>query len=274
MRDLKLGFSAAELAASPYARYFNPHMAPLPSHVLEALSKGPVAHELLAPFARAPQLQEDGYTLAETAYTIAPDGSARIACLTQMPGVTPAMWDWWFAWHGSEAARYKLWHPLAHVDVAWADGKGHTGHYIGRTSNIVEYVGAQRLNVGVRFVAPSDIGFDKTVLAQRGQVAICGRGLMRDLNMEAGWLVHLIRPVPGGSEMRSRFWIGGPHVNPIGMTGGTGKMIGRAAAMLRPFSASQAAELLIHDAQEMNHLAGFLPQLFSEFGPSASGGQS
>jgi hypothetical protein len=274
MAMLTLGFSAAETASSPYAKFFNPAMAALPGHVIDALSKGPVASELLAPFDRAKDLQEDGYIWAETGYTIAPDGDARIACLTHMPGVTPAMWDWWFAWHGSEALRYKLWHPLAHVDVAWADGKGAMDHYIGRTSNIVEYVGAQRLNVGVRFVDPAALGFDTRALARRGQVAICGRGLMRDLNMEAGWLIHLIRPVPGGSEMRSRFWIGGPHVNPIGMTGGAGKLIGRAAALLRPFSAAQAQELLIHDAQEMNHLAGFLPVLYAALGPVSAGPQT
>lgn len=270
MRTLELGLGKSEATDSPYSRYFNPRMAPLPGHVLEALSKGPVAQELLAPFSRAADLREDGHGLAETAYTIAPDGSARIACLTEMPGITPAMWDWWFAWHGSEARRYKLWHPLAHVDVAWADGEGHTGRYVGRTSNIVEYVGAQRMNVGVRFVAPADIGFDAADLARRGQVAICGRCLMRDLHMEVGWLVHLIRPVAGGSEMRSRFWLGGPHVNPIGMTGRVGRLVGRTAAMLRPFTTSQATELLIHDAQEMNHLAAFLPALFAEFGPGTT----
>jgi hypothetical protein len=269
MAMLYLGFSAAECAASPYARFFDPVMAPLPDHVLEALSKGPVARALIAPFAEAAALQEDGYTLAETGYTIAPDGSARIACLTRMPRVTPAMWDWWFAWHGSEAQRYKLWHPLAHVDVGWTDGEGDTGRYVGRTSNIVEYVGAPRMNVGVRFVAPQEVGFDTRRLAEQGAVAIVGRCLMRDLNMEAGWLVHLVRPVPGGSEMRSRFWLGGPYVNPAGMTGAIGKTLGRLAAKLQPFTPAQAAELMIHDAQEMNHLAAFLPELYAAFGPGA-----
>jgi hypothetical protein len=46
---------------------------------------------------------------------------APLFVLTQMPKVTPAMWDWWFAWHGSEAQRYKLWHPRAHISSKWAD---------------------------------------------------------------------------------------------------------------------------------------------------------
>ena len=270
MGSLYLGFDEAERETSPYARFFNPQMAPLPGHVLEALSKGAVAHELLPPFAEAARLQQAGYSAIENGYTLAPDGSARIACLTEMPGVTPAMWDWWFAWHGSEAQRYKLWHPLAHVDVRWADGEGETGAYIGRTSNIVEYVGPARLNVAVRFVPPSSIGFDEALLAARGEVAICGRGISRDMRVEAGWLVHHIRPVTGGSEMRSRFWIGGENVNPIGMTGAFGKFIGRAAARFQKFTATQATELFIHDAQEMNHLAAILPELYAAFGQEAA----
>ncbi|HUD52187.1 DAPG hydrolase family protein, partial [Parvibaculum sp.] len=166
--------------------------------------------------------------------------------------------------HGSEAQRYKLWHPLAHVDVGWADGRADLA-YIGRTSNIVEYIGSRRMNVAVRFVPPTSIGFDERQLKAHGEVAICGRGIVRDLRMESGWLVHHIRPVPGGSEMRSRFWLGGGNVNPIGMEGAFGKFIGRTAAKLQAFSSTQAAELMIHDAQEMNHLAAILPALHAAF---------
>lgn len=264
MTRLYLGYSDEEMKTSPYARFFNPKMAELPRHVIDALSKGTVAHELLPPFARVGELQRDGYALVENGYTIAPDGAARIACLTEMPGVTPQMWEWWFAWHGSEAQRYKLWHPLAHVDVGWADGRADLA-YIGRTSNIVEYIGSRRMNVAVRFVPPASIGFDEQQLRARGEVAICGRGIVRDLRMESGWLVHHIRPVPGGSEMRSRFWLGGGNVNPIGMEGALGKFIGRTAAKLQAFSSTQAAELMIHDAQEMNHLAAILPALHAAF---------
>src|SRR5690606_27160202 len=135
--------------------------------------------------------------------------------------------------------------------VRWADGAGETGAYIGRTSNIVEYVGPARLNVAVRFVPPSSIGFDEALLAARGEVAICGRGISRDMRVEAGWLVHHIRPVPG-------------------MAGAIGKFIGRAAARFQKFTATQATELFIHDAQEMNHLAAILPDLFAAFGPEVS----
>ena len=262
---LHLGFDAAELAASPYALFFRPAMAPLPAHVREALLTGGVAHELLPPVARAAQMQNAGYWSVETGYTLAPDGSARVFVLTEMPGVTPAMWDWWFAWHGSHAQRYKLWHPRAHVHVAWADGRSDLDHYVGRLSRVVEYVGPSRLNLTIRFVAPSSLGFDEPLLAARGETAICARGAIAGTPMETGWLVHHVRPVAGGSEMRSRFWLGGENVRPRALPGRLGTLVGRAASRLAPIPAAQAADLLVHCAQEMNHLAAILPELHAAF---------
>lgn len=263
----RLGYSAQEMVSSPYARFFRPRMAPLPTHVLEALSKGPIACELLPPVMAAAQLQQEGYAQVENGYTVTADGAGRVACLTHMPGVTPQMWSWWFAWHGSEAQRYKLWHPLAHVDVAWADGRGDLDCYIGRTSHITEYLGAACMRVWLTFMAPSVLGFDESRLRARGEVVVCGRGGIAGLPFEAVWLVHHIRPVAGGAEMRSRFWLGGNNVNPIGMRGKFGRAIGLLAAQTQRYTAQQAAEMLIHDAQEMNHLAAILPELYAIFGP-------
>ncbi len=269
MTALHLGFDESERQSSPYARFFNPQMAPLPAHVIEALSKGAVAQELLPPIEQAARLQHEGYHLLETGYTLTGDGAARIACLTRMPGVTPAMWDWWFSWHGSDAQRYKLWHPLAHVDVAWADGRSDLQHYVGRTSHIVEYIGARRLRVFLTFVPPSVLGFDEATLRARGEVVICGRGGVAGLPVEAVWLVHHIRPVEGGSEMRSRFWLGGSNVKPLGMRGRAGQWLGLLAAQTQRLGARQAEEMLIHDAQEMNHLAAILPALHAHFAHNA-----
>ena len=261
----RLGYTEHELRDSPYASFFNVNMAPLPAHVLQALAKGPVAHEWLPPVQRAAQQLMGGHGGLETAYSICPDGAGRVACLTDMPGVTPQMWDWWFGWHGSHAQRYKLWHPLAHVDVRWADGRSDLSHYVGRTSRIVEYLGPTRLHIWLRFVRPASMGFDEGVLHERGEVAVCARGGLAGLPVEAVWLVHHIRPTADGAQMRSRFWIGGGNVRPIGMPSGLGRALGLAAAQLQRYTREQAQEMLIHAAQEMNHLAGFLPQLHAKF---------
>ncbi len=255
------------MASSPYARFFKPDMAPLPEHVREAIAVGLQTEELLPPVSSARALQTPGYWPVENGVTISPDGAFRVFVRTDMPGVTPAMWDWWFAWHGSEAQRYKLWHPRAHMHVAWADGRSDLQHYVGRTSHVVEYVGNQRLQLAIRFVPPSSLGLDEKRLKNDGEVAICARGGMLGTPMETGWLVHHVRPVPGGSEMRSRFWLAGANIRPRGMPGAMGALIGRVAAKFAPLTDNMAMELLVHCAQEMNHLAGILPDLFETFGP-------
>ena len=268
--SVHLGYTADELASSPYAHFYQPDMAPLPAHVREAIALGLQTVELLPPVASAPLLQSPGYWPVENGVTISPDGAFRIFVRTDMPGVTPAMWDWWFAWHGSHAQRYKLWHPRAHLHVAWADGRSDLHYYVGRTSQVVEYVGNQRLNLAIRFVSPASLGLDEARLRREGEVAICARGSMAGTPMETGWLIHHVRPVPGGSEMRSRFWLAGSNIRPRGMSGAAGALLGRVAAKFAPLTGNMAMELLVHCAQEMNHLAAILPELYASFGPGTN----
>jgi hypothetical protein len=262
---LHLGFDEGERATSPYARFFRPDMAPLPVHVREALLTGAIAHELLPAVGAAKSLQGPGYWPVETGYALSPDGAMRVFVLSEMPNVTPAMWAWWFAWHGSEAQRYKLWHPRAHVHAAWQDGRDDLAHYVGRTSNVVEYIGSTRMKLTIRFVPPASLGLDEGRLAASGDVAICARGGIAGAPIETGWLIHHVRSVAGGSEMRSRFWIAGENIQPRGVTGRTGALIGRALGAIQRPAAPQAADLLVHCAQEMNHLAAILPDLCAAF---------
>ena len=266
-----LGYTAKELAQSPYARFFKPDMAPLPTHVREAIAVGLQTVDLLPPLESAQDLHNKAYWPVETGITRSQDGAFRVFTLTQMPGVSPAMWDWWFAWHGSEAQRYKLWHPRAHMHAAWADGQSDLTHYVGRTSHVVEYVGNQRLNLAIRFVPPASLGLDEKRLKSDGEVAICARGSMAGTPVETGWLIHHVRPVPGGSEMRSRFWLAGENIRPRGMPGPMGALVGRVAGKFAPLTDNMASELLVHCAQEMNHLAAILPEIYEAFGPGNQG---
>jgi hypothetical protein len=155
-------------------------MAPLPAHLVEALAVGPQAPDLLPGLEAIPELLREGYLPVETGYAIGRDHSLRVAVLTPMPGVTAAMWDWWFGWHGSDARRYKLWHPRAHLSAAWADGpdRGRRGRarYLGRTSVVDEYVGSTRANVTIRFVTPADLDLDSPALAPGGgRTMVCAR---------------------------------------------------------------------------------------------------
>lgn len=265
MTDLHVGYTKDELTESPYARFYNPKIAPLQQHIVEALLVGPVAHELMYPVERAAELQDQENWTVENGYTLTPEGAARVFCLTEMPGVTPEMWDWWFAWHGSDPMRYRLWHPRAHVHVGWQDGRDDLKHYIGRTSNIVEYLGSERMKLAITFITPASMGLDEKKLAERGEVAICGRVSFAGAPVDTGWLVHHIRPVSGGSEMRSRMWVGGDNIRPRGMEGSIGKAIGGALGRLQKISLTQATALFVHGSQEMAHLASFLPDIYETF---------
>lgn len=245
-----LGYRSGD-ADTDFGRFFNPEMAPLPAHVVRALEHGPQAAPVLPEFDEP--LAIDGYQQTENGYGRLPDGGYTVAVRTDMPGVTPQMWDWWFGWHGCDARRYKLWHPRAHVSARWRDGRDDVA-YVGRTSLVQEYLGSEFARVAIQFVDPGSFG--------HGGLAICARTGSPDVPVDVGWLVHQVRPVVGGSEMRSRFFMGGRH---IGLRSGKSladKMIKPVAARLLP----DPRDLLVHCAQEMNHLAGFLPELYARCG--------
>lgn len=265
MTERLLGYSAEELAHSPYARFYDPVIGPIQPQVAEALLIGPQAEELFPSASAAGTLIEPDYWPIETGFTRPSDGSIRVFCLTQMPDVTPQMWDWWFGWHGCEAQRYKMWHPKAHIDARWADGRDDES-YIGRTSLITEYLGPAVIKGAIRFVRPAVMGFDEARLAAQGEVAICARVGVPGTALRAGWLLHQLRRVEGGSEMRSRMWMGGANTaigdDPGMLARGLARAVRPVAGQLLPVP----ADLLVHNAQEMAHLAGFLPQLFDAFG--------
>ena len=251
--------------ATAYAKFYDETIAPLPAHVAQVLGKPPLPPGALPPPEHARDLLRPGYTEAETGYTVEPDGSLRVAVLTAMPRVSPEMWDWWFGWHGSRDNRYKLWHPKMHRSAQWQDGRDDLAAYVGRTSMIEEYIGQSMERANIRFVSPAELGFDQQKLKDKRQVVvICARIGYTHLPLDFGWLVHQVRATEGGAEMRSRFWMGGPHIH-LRMMGIPARWLSKLLQKVKRLPAQQAKDLLHHCSEEMNHLAAFLPELHSEF---------
>lgn len=248
----------AHLPGGWLAPYWRPEIAPLSAPVQAALAAGPRPAELFSRAAQAAVLLEQGYEPVETGWTWSRKAGVRVNCLTPMPGVTPAMWAWWFAWHGADSDRYKLWHPRAHLAVQWADGGDERAGYVGRTSRVVEYLGARRMRFAISFMAPETFGLDGTVLARRGEVAICARAGLDGSRFTSGAMIHQLRPTSDGCEMRSRFWMLGEDLR-IGR-------LGPVMTRLIPPQRSEAEALLVHCAEEMGHLAAILPALYADFG--------
>ena len=132
------------------------------------------------------------------------------------------------------------------------------GSYVGRTSLVQEYLGSGFSRPAIQFVEPLVHG----LRSSGDSIAICARLGPGDLPVDVGWLLHHVRPTANGAEMRSRFWMGGQHV---ALRVPRNSLADRA---LRPIAARQLPDprdLTVHCAQEMNHLAGFLPALFERF---------
>ena len=264
--DLYLGYRDDD-ANTRFGKFFKPEMAPLPQHVVEALQHGPQGGMALLAFDDAARIADHGYQQTENGYGALEDGSYQVSVRTDMPGVTPAMWSWWFGWPGCDTRRYKLWHPRAHLSAAWKDGDdaGRQGaqRYIGRWSLISEYIGSSLLNGAIEFVAPAAMGCPPD---SDDAVAVCARLGAGDAPVDVGWFIHHIRSTHGGAEMRSRFWMGGPHI-------AVRKAPGVASRALRPIASrilgnpeTGGRNLLVHCAPEVNHLAGILPELYDAFG--------
>ncbi|MET0897979.1 MAG: hypothetical protein ABWY45_08715 [Mycobacterium sp.] len=124
------------------------------------------------------------------------------------------------------------------------------------------HLGSTYTKAAIRFVEPASLG-----LEQLGEdLAVCARLGSSEVPVDIGWLVHHVRATADGAEMRSRFWLGGRH---IGVRSG-GRQAGNWLAdnVIRPIAVRQLPDprdLLVHCAQEMNHLAGFLPELHTQF---------
>ncbi len=262
-----LGYRAAD-QAQPYARFFNPELAPLSAHVCAALDRGGVPDILLPGIEGAAENLFGDAAVLEDGWVLTQDGGMRVSVRTVMPGVTPAMVDWWFGWHGDAAAKYKLWHPQAHVHAGWREtppaGTSGRALYVGQTSIVDEYIGSDLIRGAISFVPPASFGFTDPRLDDDQQATIvCARLGLGDAPINIGYLAHHVRAVPGGSEMRSRFWMGGAHVAGRNLIGSLAAAVAKRVLRL---TESDARALLVHCGQEMPHLAAFLPALYAEFG--------
>ncbi len=262
-----LGYRAED-AAQPFAHYFNPELAPLSAHVCSALDRGGVPDILLPGIDGAAENLFGDAAVLEDGFVLTQDGGMRVSVRTEMPGVTPAMVDWWFGWHGDAAAKYKLWHPQAHVHAGWREtppaGASGRALYVGQTSLVDEYIGSDLIRGAISFVPPASFGFtDPRLDDDQKATVVCARLGLGDAPIDIGYLAHHVRAVPGGSEMRSRFWMGGNHVAGRNLIGSLAATIAKRVLRL---TEDDARALLVHCGQEMPHLAAFLPTLYAEFG--------
>ncbi|MCP5067686.1 MAG: hypothetical protein GY946_14085 [bacterium] len=276
-RRVHLGILRNELRGKSYERHFRWEMSPLPDHVELVLGQGESDANDVLPRADVNRLLEPGYLPLETGYATLPDGTAHVAVLTRFPGATGEMIDWWFGWHSAETERYKLWHPQAHLysqlryERAAVPGLTDRQRYVGNTSWVDEYVGPHIHRLAISFCEPRDFGLAEDSFKDAGiSTAVCARVGFSDRPVDSGYLIHLIRETPEGCEMRSRFWVGEVHIRSLPERNSIDRLLATRFARRFVIPSRLGRDLLVHCAEEMNHLASFLPALFAEETGSAS----
>ena len=272
-REKYLGMRPGDLDGKPYARYWNPEMRPLPAHVAHAILHGQEASALGFPLDEADRLLETGDLPLENGYTTLRDGTTFVAVKTQMPGTTGAMFEWWMGWHYMEHQRYKLWHPRSHVANGTAEMRGDDPDLSDRekymtTHRVTEYVGNRLEAITITFSEPENFFSGSDRFSKSGTTAVvCGRVALQRAPVTVGHLIHQIREVEGGSEMRSRFWLGKPRIESLGAGNPVNRLLGSRAFSKRMLSPTLGRDMVVHCGMEMQHLAGFLPALYADYHP-------
>ena len=262
----------SEEKAKPYSKYFyRTPAAPDPERM--AKMDNPIDPAKALTLDRLNDLLNPGYLDCEAGWCQMPDGTGFIANLLPMPGVTVEMMDWWFAWFALEDLRYKLWYPPGHfaISVSDKDRANALNESLPmskrrlRTEYVIENTnGPCDEKIAITFMDAEMFGFDMSRFpSPKVGIAACANGAELLLDPPPGapkfkipaCLVHFVRAVQGGVELRTRFWLGW-HV----MNKKPWKLIPDVASI--PEVAIKG--LAVHNVCEFSNLASFLPQLYEE----------
>lgn len=255
-----------------YSKYFYMKMSEPSPLSMQILNSGPLPYELTLKFEDRLDLFKPGYLPAEQGYSILPDGGGYIANYVRMPGVTVEMIDWWFIWHfiappsvprENGNLRYKIWCPKEH----WDTGVDEAGlrQYLdesipmrerryGPTNFIVESVdgtGVNMMEIAAQSFHPSKFGLDVNEL-NRPEMGTLLTAYIQVGSPNVG--IHYYRPIPGGVELRTRYWMG--------------YELQDAKLVRRPGGPTEelVRQFTLHNMTEYPHLASFLPSLYAEEG--------
>lgn len=253
-----------------YAKYYDRAPATPDVEVLRAMERQCDRSKILWP-ENINDLLNPGYLEVENGWCQMANGGGFIAHKVEMPGVTTEMIYWWFTYFTLNDMRYKIWYRPSHL-----------GHYIsperrkkildpksripqdtlwGATHYAVEDIGTGPEVISIHFFSPEDMGFDMARFKPPNVSALVGgygdeQSLInRNLPTGCAIMCHIIRDVPGGVELRTRFWMGYRIQN-------------RKPDFCVPPGEKVPAEvvqgLAVHNEYEFANLRTLLPEIYSE----------
>lgn len=198
----------------------------------------------------------------ENGWGVLPDGVVHVAVRTPMPGVTGEMVDWWFDWHADDPQRYRMWHP-GHVSnsIERPAVPGAKAHW-DAVHHPVEDVGTGVVHARIAFKRPTALGFSTDALDDP-RVATIVAGHVGD-DRRRLWhtlMVHVWLNEPGGTVLRSHFWLGAdirPFARPLG---GAARLLNTRLVRRAALPDKLPRALAAHCAEEYANLASLLPEL-------------
>jgi phloretin hydrolase len=254
--------SAADLA--PYLE--RPLTPPQPVE-LAAAEAGPCDPATSLALSEVDRLLDAEPLAVETGWWLLQDGTAQVAARTPMPGVSAEMVDWWFDWHPREAIRYRVWHPLAHLEnsLQAPPRRGAKPHW-GAVHHPVEDVGTGVVHARIAFQDPSLLGMSAAALGapQVGTVLAAQVGDDRR-KVRHSLMFHVFLREDDGLVLRSRFWLSAA-IRPYGPLGGLLEgLLNRPQVRRRMLAPAVPRALARHCVEEYSNLAALLPELHARF---------
>ena len=275
-----------EQKKTPMGEIWARPLADVAQEQLDALNNGPCNPQLALSFENRSNIFLPGEQSVEIGYCAMPDGTGFVANRTFFPNATPEMINWWMNFYPLKDENASAWLPNAHLTSFVKDPYLHSdecGNSLATRSWNKEHYPTEGLTSleesGVcclRFYSPQEFGLDMhKVLISPSTVFLCASALFfgdslimfgeekakeireksPDAKVPFNLLIHAIRPVPGGCEMRSRFWVGKGLDN--------GKVIKTMPESMKPEMISWV--MLRHTIQEMSNLASFLPEIYNKY---------
>lgn len=254
---------------TPYYKYFVRDLTPIPAEKLAKLTDNKLSDETALLIDDKDRMFDPDFKTEEIGWAILSNKSAIVQNVTPMPGVTPEMFDWWFAWHGLEPMRYKIWDSEDHYycqtrdpEISSDTSLSMKERYWNTTHDVLEDAGGGDLlgrgpvreHIVISFQNPLNLGFDEEKWKAFDGTIVCAADAQSPVVM-----CHFLKRTPEGSELHTHFWMGYSLIDgkivklplPEEVLAGLGGM---------------AKGLFAHNIKEFTHLAAILPELYNEFG--------
>ncbi|HEV7938987.1 MAG TPA: hypothetical protein VGP18_13315 [Solirubrobacteraceae bacterium] len=263
------------MSANSLGDYLARPMSEPEQQTLAAIGRGPIDPRNALALSAMDRLLDPALLPCETGWCVLPDGVAYVAVRTAMPNVSAKMIDWWFDWHPRDPLRYRVWHPIAHLDnslqpASLPRAKGHWG----AVHHPVEDVGTGVVHARIEFKAPTEMGMSSDALDDpRVASIVCGYAGDDRLHVRHSPMFHVFLREGNGVVLRSRFWLGA-SLRPYGPLGGLLKpLLNTPLVRGRALPKHLPQALATHCAEEYANLGTLLPELYERFGPAAPSGR-